>query len=66
MKEENMNKEELGKLYPITVVPYDTNWASIFENEKETIIKILGSEVALRVEHIGSTAVPNLSAKTYY
>lgn len=32
-----MNKEELGKLYPITVVPYDTNWASIFENEKETV-----------------------------
>ena len=58
-----MNKEELGKLYPITVVPYDTNWASIFENEKEAIVKILGSEVALRVEHIGSTAVPNLSAK---
>lgn len=58
-----MNKEELGKLYPITVVPYDTNWVSIFENEKETIVKILGSEIALSVEHIGSTAVPNLSAK---
>jgi GrpB-like predicted nucleotidyltransferase (UPF0157 family) len=58
-----MNKEELGKLYPISVVPHDLNWASIFENEKEIIVKILGSEVTLRVEHIGSTAVPNLSAK---
>ncbi|RSK27653.1 GrpB family protein [Bacillus sp. HMF5848] len=58
-----MNKEELGKLYPIKIVPYDTSWSSIFEKEKEAIIKILGSKVVLRVEHIGSTAVPNLSAK---
>lgn len=58
-----MNKEELGKLYPIIVVPYDSNWSSVFEYQKNTIIKILGPEIALRVEHIGSTAVPNLSAK---
>jgi len=58
-----MNKEELGKLYPIIIVPYDLNWTSIFKNEKDIIVKILGPEIALRVEHIGSTAVPNLSAK---
>ena len=58
-----MNKEELGKLYPIMVVAYDANWSSLFENEKETLKHILGSEIALRIEHIGSTAVLNLSAK---
>ena len=58
-----MNKEDLGKVYPITIVPHEPNWASNYEHEKESILAILGSEVALRLEHIGSTAVPNLHAK---
>ncbi|MDQ0896179.1 MULTISPECIES: GrpB family protein [unclassified Paenibacillus] len=58
-----MNKDELGKLYPITVVPYDGNWTLLFKNEKQFLTNLLGSEIALRIEHIGSTAVPNLSAK---
>ncbi|WP_070119677.1 GrpB family protein [Bacillus marinisedimentorum] len=58
-----MNKKELGKLYPITVVPYDASWPSIYEKEQEDLVKILGAEIALRIEHIGSTAVPGLSAK---
>ncbi|WP_332698186.1 GrpB family protein [Halalkalibacter lacteus] len=58
-----MNKEELGKLYPITIVQYDEKWTSMFQKEKQIISNIFGSEIALRVEHIGSTAVPNLSAK---
>ncbi|MDF2647548.1 MAG: hypothetical protein K0Q73_3353 [Paenibacillus sp.] len=58
-----MNREELGKLYPIKIVPYDSNWAMMFEKEKQVITHILGSDIALRIEHIGSTAVPNLSAK---
>ncbi|MBA4537140.1 GrpB family protein [Bacillus aquiflavi] len=58
-----MNKEELGKLYPITIVNYDCRWTSAFETEKQTLRNILGSAVALRIEHIGSTAVSNLSAK---
>jgi GrpB-like predicted nucleotidyltransferase (UPF0157 family) len=58
-----MNRVELGKLYPIIIESYDINWDSMFEKEKQNLINILGSDVALRVEHIGSTAVPNLSAK---
>lgn len=58
-----MNKEELGKLYPITIVEYDSSWPLLFEKEKETLIDILGPQIALRIEHIGSTAVPNISAK---
>jgi len=58
-----MNREELGKLYPITVEKYDSNWPLLFKREKAILISILGPEIALRIEHIGSTAVPNLSAK---
>lgn len=58
-----MNREELGRLYPITIDRHNPNWPSMFEREKQNIISILGSNIALRVEHIGSTAVPGLSAK---
>lgn len=58
-----MNKEELGQLYPITIVKYDLNWPSLFEKEKQNILKNLSQTIALRVEHIGSTAVPHIAAK---
>ncbi|WAH35883.1 GrpB family protein [Alicyclobacillus dauci] len=58
-----MDKEELGKLYPITVVEYDAKWTTSYEQERNIIVNILGPETALSVEHIGSAAVPNLSAK---
>ncbi|WP_425447013.1 GrpB family protein [Dethiothermospora halolimnae] len=58
-----MNREELGKLYPITVTEYDGNWPLLFQKEKKILKDILGSKIALRIEHIGSTAVENLLAK---
>lgn len=58
-----MNREELGRLYPIKIERYDANWALWFEKEKQLLAGTLGPEIALRIEHIGSTAVPKLSAK---
>lgn len=58
-----MNKEELGKLYPIEIVKYDPNWPLFFEKEKMLLLNILCDKIALRIEHIGSTAIPNLAAK---
>lgn len=58
-----MKKDDLGKLYPIKVIKYDPEWPIQFEREKKELFKILGSGIALRIEHIGSTAVPGLSAK---
>ena len=46
----------------IVIVDYDHDWPSRFERERERIRDTLGSS-ALRVEHIGSTAVPGLAAK---
>ncbi len=56
-----MDKEELGKLYPIVLTEYDPAWPARFEKEKEILVSIWGP--ALAIEHIGSTAVPGLSAK---
>ena len=46
----------------INIVAYDSSWPSKFEMHAGIIAAALG-EVALRVEHIGSTSVPGLAAK---
>lgn len=56
-----MNKDELGQLYPVFLTDYDINWPVLFEKEKNILKHIFNSK--LRIEHIGSTAVPGLSAK---
>lgn len=46
----------------ITIVPYDSEWPSMFTAEAARIHQVLG-DLALRVEHVGSTSVPGLAAK---
>lgn len=46
----------------IEIVPYDPRWPREFEAERDRITAALGP-LALRVEHNGSTAVPDLAAK---
>jgi GrpB-like predicted nucleotidyltransferase (UPF0157 family)/RimJ/RimL family protein N-acetyltransferase len=47
---------------PIVLVEYDASWPTCFERERQRIDNALG-EIATRIEHIGSTAVPGLAAK---
>jgi GrpB-like predicted nucleotidyltransferase (UPF0157 family) len=46
----------------VQVVPHDPNWSKLFQAEADTIAAVLGREV-MAVHHIGSTAIPNISAK---
>jgi len=46
----------------IVIVDYDPTWPARFELERDRVRRALGP-VALRIEHIGSTAVPGLGAK---
>ena len=46
----------------IKIVPYDPAWPSLFEAEA-TCIREAMKGLALRIEHVGSTAVPGLAAK---
>jgi len=46
----------------IVLVDYDPEWPTRFELHRERIRRALG-ETALRIEHIGSTALPGLAAK---
>ncbi len=44
------------------VVEHDSGWAGLFEAERERLAAAVG-EPAPAIEHIGSTAVPDLAAK---
>lgn len=46
----------------IKVVDYDPNWPLAFQEISAVIANALGS-LHLRIEHVGSTSVPNLAAK---
>ena len=46
----------------IEIVPYDENWKQLYKREK-IILKNIFAENAVGIHHIGSTAVPGLSAK---
>jgi GrpB-like predicted nucleotidyltransferase (UPF0157 family) len=48
--------------YVVEIVPYDPIWPSRFEQLGGELRDALGT-TALRIDHIGSTAVPGLAAK---
>lgn len=46
----------------VMVVPYDLEWPRVFESLRDRLTGALGA-LAVRIEHVGSTAVPGLCAK---
>lgn len=47
---------------PILLEPYSTDWPLLFRELGKKIRNKLG-RIAIRIDHIGSTAIPNISAK---
>jgi GrpB-like predicted nucleotidyltransferase (UPF0157 family) len=64
--EERLRAATVGQLRvnggPIRLADYDPSWPDLFAREARRIAAGLG-ERALRIEHVGSTAVPGLPAK---
>jgi GrpB-like predicted nucleotidyltransferase (UPF0157 family) len=48
---------------PIVIADYDSAWAETFTRERELIVRACGAGPFVRIEHMGSTAVPGLGAK---
>jgi len=46
----------------VKLVSYNKSWPKHFEEEKEKLENVFG-EFALSIEHVGSTAIPNIKAK---
>jgi L-amino acid N-acyltransferase YncA/GrpB-like predicted nucleotidyltransferase (UPF0157 family) len=47
----------------VVIVPYNSDWLKMFEDEKYHLRSCLPHECIKRIEHFGSTAIPGLSAK---
>jgi GrpB-like predicted nucleotidyltransferase (UPF0157 family) len=47
----------------IYLVDYDSSWHAQFEQMADWLRSHLGTDIALRVEHYGSTAIPGMPAK---
>jgi GrpB-like predicted nucleotidyltransferase (UPF0157 family) len=47
---------------PVIIVDYDPNWPRLFQSLRKRIADALGN-MAAAIEHVGSTAVPDLAAK---
>jgi GrpB-like predicted nucleotidyltransferase (UPF0157 family) len=58
-----MTRAQLGRLFPIRICPYDPAWPQLFCAESQKLARAAGRENVAGIEHIGSTAVPGLSAK---
>ncbi len=47
----------------IDITPYDPAWPRLFDEEKRHLLACLPAGLIARIEHFGSTSIPNLAAK---
>ncbi|MEN6521045.1 MAG: GrpB family protein [Armatimonadota bacterium] len=47
----------------IDIVDYNPSWPQMYIEMQERIKNLLGSDIALRIEHYGSTSIPGMPAK---
>ena len=47
----------------VVIVEYDPRWSLMFEEEAARVASVLNRDLVVRIDHIGSTAVPGLVAK---
>lgn len=57
-----MSLEELWELFPISLVEPNDSWNLLYEEMKTTLQSIL-SDYPVKINHIGSTAIPGIWAK---
>jgi len=58
-----MSIAELGQLFPIIITDYSDKWADLYKSEAKLITDSFSQTEILRIDHIGSTAMPGLKAK---
>ena len=58
-----MTLQELWTLFPIILTAPDPRWAAWYAEEEALLRRVLPAEFAVRISHIGSTAIPSIWAK---
>jgi len=59
----DMTIGELGKLFPIIITDYSDKWPDLYGSEMKTITDLFSNNEIIKIDHIGSTAIPDLKAK---
>ena len=54
--------KQFKKKYPIELVPFNKEWITWYEEEKNQLLYVL-RDISIKVYHIGSTAIPNIYSK---
>lgn len=57
-----MTLEELWRLFPIILKDYNTDYVKWYDEERERLTNTF-RDIILRINHIGSTAIPNIISK---
>ena len=58
-----MSLAELWQLFPIILTEPDPRWPAWYAEEESLLRCVLPGPLALRIHHIGSTAIPGIQAK---
>ncbi|WP_440068684.1 GrpB family protein [Tenacibaculum discolor] len=61
----DLTREDWNALFPIELSEHNTKWKDIFEEEKQQILLHVDNSYFNRIEHFGSTSIPNIKAKNY-
>ena len=59
----NFTIAELGQLFPIIISDYSDKWPDLYALESKIITDSFSKAEIVRIDHIGSTAIPRLKAK---
>lgn len=60
---EHMTDAERAKRFPIILSKYNPAWPQWYDEEKERLLELISDDAIVRINHIGSTSVPGLTAK---
>lgn len=58
-----LTPEEFQKTFPIVLEDYKPEYASWYEEEKASIRSVMQAKDIVRINHIGSSAIPDIKAK---
>lgn len=59
----DMTPEELGQLFPIIIQDHSDKWINLYQAERQVITGSFTPSEIVKIDHIGSTAIPGLKAK---
>ena len=58
-----LNPQEFQKLFPIVLKDVIPEYADWYEEEKKAILGVIDAKDVVRINHIGSSAIPDIKAK---